>query len=221
MNTETKSRKKGPIFLILALVTFGLCVFVSSACLILTYIKLATPEPLIYSGTGDRFLEIDKEEGPAIAHITGNSTDDFFQVIQRFKYSPDPTWTSYSLVYTFNEHEGFHLLDFLDEQQTYGFEIAASSSWEIEILPLSAAPELKIPGSYEGNGSIVILLDGNPKSATIDAEAGYFSLWVGSNEEYYSLVDTNDKYTGTLDLYPDIYILEIRAGGPWKIQIYD
>jgi len=176
-----------------------------------------TPEPIIITGSGDSIVDIDKEDEPALIHIVGNSAGRHFAV------------TNYGiggekidlLVNTTNPYDGIRPLDFSKDELTGRLEIKATGEWTIEVLPLTSAHTLSVPGAFEGVGDdVLILTGGTPDLATIigNATSRHFAV-ISYGKRRDLLVNTTDPYDGTVILDRDTVILEITAEGSWSISV--
>lgn len=176
-----------------------------------------TPEPIYISGSGDSIVDVNNNFYYAIIHIKGNAASRFFAVSN---YGADGELIDL-LVNETDPYDGVRPLDFLEGEHTTRFEVQAVGEWEIEILPISSARTLKVPGTIQGTGDDVIVLTGeNPDIANIkgNAEGRFFavtSYGVGVD----LLVNTTDPYDGTVLVNPDASILEVNATGEWSIEI--
>jgi hypothetical protein len=114
------------------------------------------PEPITLSGSGDDVVDFENPFDIAIVKITGNSAGRYFGVKN---YGSDGT--NYNLlVNTTDPYEGIRPLDFYDSEHTTRFEITAVGEWTIEILPITEARTLSVPGEIEGFGDEVVIING-------------------------------------------------------------
>lgn len=117
-------------------------------------------------------------------------------------------------------YDGVRPLDFLDGQHTVRFEISASGSWTIEIIPLTSAPRVQVPGTYEGTGDEVLIIAGDPDKVTFSGNTSSRNFIVKAyGERIDLLINTTDPYEGTVLVKPDIVLLEVRAVGSWTMTI--
>ncbi len=177
------------------------------------------PPQEILTGSGDSVININKWPGPALIHLTGNSTSGFFSVT---RFDADNNQLSAPLVFTTEPYEGFRLLDLDPDDHTARFEIKAEGDWQIEIFPLSTARTLIIPGSIEGsNDDVISLTGGTPDVATItgNAEESFFSIIPHGGLFSIPLVFTTEPYIGQVIIDSEIILLEIQARGDWTISI--
>ena len=175
------------------------------------------PDPIVLTGTGDSIVDVDNYFKFAIVHIVGNSSGRHFAVIN---YSEDGESIDL-LVNTSDPYDGIKPLDFRNGEHTTRFEINATGEWTIEILPISYARILTVPGSIEGSGDEVFFLDGSkPDIAKITGnnESRHFAvLSYGSSSDL--LVNTSDVYSGTVLVDGDTVAIEVTAQGEWSIEI--
>lgn len=71
------------------------------------------------------------------------------------------------MVNTTDPYDGIVPLDFMADEHAARFEVKAHGDWTIEILPLSTARVLVVPGSIDGKGDDVILLTGSKPDTAI------------------------------------------------------
>ena len=99
--------------------------------------------------------------------------------------------------------------------------MTASGDWSIEILPVSSARVLTVPGKMEGNGDEVIALSGaKPDLAIIQGndQSRHFAV-TSYGKSLDLLVNTTDPYDGKVIVASDTLFLEITATGSWSIEI--
>lgn len=176
-----------------------------------------TFEPITFTGSGDSVIAIEKNDDPTIIHITGNSSSSYFGVT-----TFGANGEQYDLlVNTTIPYDGILPLDFLDGETTTRIQITASGDWTIEILPLSSARQLIVPGGIQGTGDEVIFIIGSPDIAAISGNAGsnYFGVLSYGLSGVDLLVNTTDPYTGAVIVGSDVFVLQITATGEWAIEI--
>jgi len=173
----------------------------------------------VYEGTGDDYIRIEKPDDLGIMRIEGNSQGRHFSVLGYY----DDGSRGNLFVNTTEAYEGIVPLDFRDNENTEFLEIKAVGSWMIEILPLGAARHwLDVPGTISGNGDDIVIVEpeAEPFRATISGnEKGrHFSVqgW-GNRREL--LVNTTEKYQGTVRIDPSTIVLQITAVGNWTVEI--
>lgn len=173
------------------------------------------PTPIAFSGSGDSVVDI-TPAGPMVAKISGNSEAGFFAVTA-LDSNNEPVDL---LVNTTEAYQGTRPLN-LDGDKAVKFEIKAPGPWSIELLPLAAAEVLAIPGEYAGSGDQVLLLSGEPGTATITGnEAKSFFAVMGHGAMFPDLLaNTTDVYSGQSVVDKDVTTLVIQASGPWSIKM--
>lgn len=176
-----------------------------------------SPTPIVFTGSGDAVVDITKANEPMLVHIVGNAGRRFFAV-----QSYDTTGNQLDLlVNTTDPYDGVRPLDFMANELTTRFQIQAVGKWTIEVLPLTAARVLEVPGTITGIGDdVVILRGGKPDTAKIKGNAGgrFFAVQ-GYGARRSLLVNTTDPYDGTVILSNDTAIIEVRAIGEWSIEV--
>ena len=168
---------------------------------------LEGPNSIEGAGSDVIFLSGDSQD---LATITGNAAERYFGV-QGYNGGRN------TLVNTTDAYEGTVLL----HQDTLVLVVSAEGAWEIQILPLASARILEVPGVIGGSGDdIIILTGGTPDTATITGNAAerHFAVF-GYNNGRDLIVNTTDPYEGTVMLHPDTLLLEIKATGPWSVEV--
>lgn len=177
----------------------------------------AAQDPIVLNGDTDSVVDLDKWQGPALARIKCSGTGHF--AIWNYGANNE----KYDLlVNTVGQYVGTVPLDFLDDAQTRRFEVTASGSWEIIVLPLADIRREVIPGKISGSGDDVIFLDGeNPDLLIVDGTnaKGNLAIWAyGQRKDL--VVNDIAPYSGTVLLDADTLILEITEdGGGWSLEI--
>lgn len=177
----------------------------------------STPEPVVLAGTGDSIVDVKKWDGPALAHITGNASSRFFAITN---YDADNNKIDL-LVNTTDNYDGIKGIDF-NETSTTRLEIKAVGKWRIEILPMTSARVLEVPGKIEGNGDdVIVLRGGKPDIANITGNAAsrFFAILGWDENGRDLLVNTTDVYDGQVLMSGSTFLLEITAEGKWTIDV--
>jgi hypothetical protein len=179
-----------------------------------TFTSTPPPEPIVLSGAGDSVVDIQKWDGPALAHIAHNGGGNF------------AVWNSDAngdhidlLINTIGAYQGTVPIDFLEREDTHRFEIKAGGAWEIQILPLDMIRKENIPGTVQGTGDEVLSIAGTPDLITANATgSGNFAVWsYGDGRDL--VFNEIAPYSGTATLDGDTFILVIKATGPWSIEV--
>jgi len=125
------------------------------------------------------------------------------------------------LILTTEPYEGIRPLDFMNNEWTARFEVKASGSWTIEVLPLSSLEMLTIPGTKNGEGDYVFgIIGGTPDIAKIkgNSSSRYFAVLSYGNDKDL-LVNTTDPYEGEVILDSKTILFEVKAVGKWSIEV--
>lgn len=176
------------------------------------------PEPIVLTGTGDSVVDVDKWDGPAIARVkyTGGGNFAVWNV-------DDASQKIDLLINTIGAYEGVVPVDFLDREHTARFEITASGSWEIQVLPLDLARRETIPSTIQGVNDDVIILQGSSSpdllTASAPAGTGNFAIWSYSQNGRDLVINEIAPYSGTVALDRTTILLVIVAEGQWTIEI--
>jgi hypothetical protein len=152
-----------------------------------------------------------------LIHITGNASSRHFAVVSR-----DAAGESIDLlVNTTEPYDGVRPLDFREGEHTMRLEITATGDWTIEILDLTVARRLEVPGTIEGEGDDVVWLTGGAAdTARIvgNASERHFAV-IAYGRGIDLLVNTTEVYDGTVIIPAGTLMLEIKATGPWTIEV--
>lgn len=182
-----------------------------------TPVPTPPPDPVVFNGSGDSIENVQMWNGPALLQTTGNDEGRHFAVIPHTVSGEQLL----SMVNTTDPYSGQLLLP----EPINRLEISAPGAWTIEILPLSSARRLSVPGQIEGSGDEVLVLDGGqPDIATVSGnQAGrHFSVvsyTIEGQQVFGSIVNTTDPYDGQILLEGETGILEVTAVGPWSISV--
>lgn len=182
-----------------------------------TFTPMPTPKPIVASGNGDAVVKLENPYEVAIVHINGNAGSRFFAVKN---FGSDGA--NYDLlVNTTDPYDGVRPLDFKQGEHTTRFEVKAEGKWAIEILPVSSAVKLNVPGKLEGKGDQVIVLTGDkPDTAKIQGNAAKRFFGVKSYGDVSDLlVNTVEPYNGEVIVDSSTLVLEVRAEGGWSIEM--
>lgn len=187
-----------------------------------TAIPTPLPEVKVLTGSGDAVLDVHFEIG-ALLHVVGNSAGRHFAVKN---YDENNEQISL-LVNTTDPYDGFRPIDMLAGEDTERILITATGEWSVSIIPIAPIPEWKehylyVPGTYEGRGDNVILLGGGQPDIAIikgNAEGRYFGVFGADALRRRLLVNTTDPYEGSKLLESDTWLLEVKATGPWTIEV--
>jgi len=152
-------------------------------------------------------------------HIKGNSSSRHFAV-----KSYDINGESIELlVNTTNPYDGICPLDFMSGEWTTRFEVTASGSWSIELVPLTSLRVLTVPGTIEGNGDEVFLINGGtPDTAKIIGNSSSRHFAVKSyGDDRDLLVNTTDPYESEVLVDGNAVIIEVISESKWSIEIFE
>ncbi len=182
-------------------------------------IELEVYEPIIFSGSGDSIVNIEKENIAMAVHIKGNSSSRHFAIKS---YDINGEYIEL-LVNTTDPYDGICPLDFMSGEWTTRFEVTASGSWSIELVPLTSLRVLTIPGTIEGNGDEVFMLNGGtPDTAKIIGNSSSSHFAVKSyGDDRDLLVNTTEPYDGEVLLDSSAVIIEVISESSWSIEIFE
>jgi von Willebrand factor type A domain len=166
---------------------------------------------MVLTGAGDAAVELARNTaGPAAVHIFGNSASRYFAV--------RAVGTEDDLVITLRPYQGVRSLNWNGGEST-GFEVRATGSWRIKVLPLSAIPTFN--PSFNGDGDMVVHFTGDGSLAEIIGnDAGrYFHVHTLGSDGTDRLVNTTQKYSGSSQISGGPQFFEVQAIGPWTITV--
>jgi hypothetical protein len=175
-----------------------------------------TPKPIIIIKSGPAVQDVNKWKGPAILQIKYTGGINF----ALWNYDANGK-TIDILVNTLGNYAGTIPLDFVGNEQTARLQISAPGHYEITILPLSSIRHVTVPGTFNGTGDDVVLLDG-PSVNTLKFDASQakmnFTLTSYFNGDLLPLVQTIAPNTGSVTLREPAPILVIHTQGNWSIE---
>jgi von Willebrand factor type A domain len=171
----------------------------------------ASDDGIVLTGADDAAVELARNAaGPAAVHISGNSASRYFAV--------RAVGTEDDLVISLRPYQGVRSLNWNGGEST-GFEVRATGSWRIEVLPLSAIPTFN--ASFNGDGDMVVHFTGDGSLAEIVGnDAGrYFHVLTLGPDGTDRLVNTAQKYSGSCQISGGPQFFEVQAIGPWTITV--
>jgi len=174
-------------------------------------------KPITLTGRGDDIVSVGKPDVPAIARISTTQSGGNF-VVTRYDSSGNRIDL---LVNEIGSYSGTRPIDFFDDEHTSRFEVKADGSWKIEILPLTSARSLSVPGEISGSGDDIIILRGStPDVATVSHRGdSNFVVTAYGTLGRDLLVNEIGSYNGKVIVSGDTIILEIVADGNWSVDI--
>lgn len=176
----------------------------------------ATPTPVVFSGSGDAVVDVDKNDDAMIVRITYSGGRNFVA----WNYDANGEQIDL-LVNSIGSYQGVVPIDFLLGERTARLQVESSGDWTIELLPVTAARVERVPSTFTGAGDDIVILDGaDPDLLNIDASAskGNFVIWAYGDDRDL-LVNEIAPYTGTVIVGRGVVLFVIKAGGPWTIEI--
>ena len=174
-------------------------------------------EPILRAGSGDLVFYPQKWIGPAVVRVGHDGA------------GPLTVWTQNDnaeredmLVNAIGPYHGNSAIDLLGSQRILRFEVRTADAWTIEVLPLSAAIHMTIPGAIQGAGDDVVVLEGPfaPDLLTMDATSVSGDLSVlayGTQRD--QVIGAVGPYTGTVSIRRDTTVLAVKSTGPWRLEI--
>jgi len=177
--------------------------------------------PIALSGTGDSAVDINKPDNqPALVWATHDGAGPF--VVVNFDETHNRIDTLFDAV---GEYKGMVLIDLIPEENTTRFSVTADGAWDLAVLPLSAAPEVRFSQGYVGGGDQVVrtTLDG-PGTLILKVYPGAapkpFVVTGVSDKGRELLVNETGVYDGgSVPLDASTRLLTVQAGGGWLLTI--
>jgi len=163
------------------------------------------------TGSADAVVKFTKNApGPAVVRITANAASRYFRV--------RILGTEQYLVNTLEPYDGVRWLDRNGGQST-DFEVRATCSWRIEVLPLSAIPTFNT--SFKGDGDMVVRYTGDGSLAEITGnnDCRYFDVRAFGADGADRLVSTSQPYAGSRQISGGPQYFEVQAVGSWTITV--
>ena len=173
------------------------------------------PNPIVYEGHGDDVISIESpEEGPVVLFIKGNEEGRHFAV----KGYDDNDNATELFVNTSDPYAGTTLDD---SGKTTVLEISAVGPWTIESQSIRGMRSLESPGTIEGTGDEVLLVEGETNLIEVkgNEEERHFALKGYGDSGSYLIVNTTDVYEGKNRMESGTSVLEVNAVGDWSITI--
>ncbi len=175
----------------------------------------AAQTSLIYSGNGNREFMVDRQKGPQLVRIIGNSAEELFSVDG---LEADGSYGDFHL-FTFYPYDGVMLISD-DYHHVTRFEIEAVGYWQLEFIPIESAQRLNPGESVSGRNDDVVATYGS-RELTISANKAdrHFAIVAyAANGRYLDLlVNVTYPYDGTVLLPAGTRYLEISATGGWTL----
>ncbi len=181
-----------------------------------TAAPIAPAPKTTFSGTGDNVVSLDKADGPALLRIVNSGARNF--VVWTYDASGNKVDL---LVNVIGPYRGVVLVDKDSyEPPAKRLVIKSDGAWQIDLLPLSQANRLAVPGALGGSGDdVVALAGGRPDLLKISHEGQRnFVIWsYGGGTDL--LVNVIGAYSGTKPLNSSTSLLTIHADGKWSLNI--
>ena len=173
-----------------------------------------TPDPVVYTGTGDDVIQIDPPDGTYVFHISGNDEGRHFSVTAYDNYAD-------YLALLVNTSDPYIGTTYDNTQSAAILEIKATGDWTIELISIFTTDALISGNTISGEGDAVLQVFQPVLTADVAGnEAGrHFAIKsYGTSGEYLDLlVNATDPYEGTVMLGLEASILAITATGPWSV----
>lgn len=197
-------------------------IFVVAVCVSLVFSSNVWAQAhATYSGTGDDIVKISKpDQGlPALLVVSGNRNSRHFAIIAR-----DNSGNRFgALVNTTEPYVGIVPVDLPPRTNTELLEIKASGSWRIQVYSIGSAQRVKVPGTFKGEGDNVLWIEGKPNRAKIygNSASRHFAVtaYDRSGNRLGAIVNTTDRYSGTVIIPSGTILLKITAVDGWSAEL--
>lgn len=174
-------------------------------------------DPITYTGYGDDVIDIDNPFDETVFKISGGKKDEYFSVIG---YDSNNQMTEVG-VFALDYYSG-KVYDSGDSKTTE-LEINASSSWKVQVCPVTATRTISKGKSISGRGDDVIRIKGKCKRAVISGGSAdcYFAVCTYDKRQMVdNLVLELDSYYGTVKITDNPTIITVSTEGKWNITLY-
>jgi hypothetical protein len=170
-----------------------------------------TIAPIVYSGSGDAVVTVEKPIGMMVAYIEGNAAGGQFTITS---YNPDGIQLDI-LVDTAEKYRGVRTVDGTGTM-TAKLEVKASGEWTVEFRAVESVKTLAAGDTYSGNGDDVFILGKGSTSAMIRGNAigRHFTVIRHTGQSPTLLVNTADPYDGQV-MVDGGGVVEVKAVGDW------
>jgi len=170
----------------------------------------ATAQQVTFSGAGDDFFDIAISE-PMIATVSHQGTGNF--AVQAFTAGGRPTL----LVNVIGNYAGVVPVGIRGELPVE-ITVNANGAWQIEMIPLTQAPQAS--SAYRGTGDAVLRIDhlgARALTASHDGRSNFAIL--GHGARWSLFVNEIGAYSGRVRLQDGTVYLEINADGNWELTL--
>ncbi len=177
------------------------------------------PEPVVYSGSGNKILDIDDYlvGKPRVVDITYRGGGNFAVIA----YDADNNYLDL-LVNTIGNYEGRIPVDWADNKTATRFEIKGSGDWELIFYPISTLYQhiAEAPTTYEGAGDDVVILLGDPDIGKIICNTrGHLAIWAITINGKSLLVNEVAPYEGEFLFPSGSAVIFVTALGEWSLTM--
>lgn len=179
-----------------------------------------TSNPFVFSGSGSKVIGI-SWVGRGIVKLSHRGSRNFIV------WAYDSVGKRIDLIA--NEIGNFDGVSALNFRKYYAdatrFEVTADGAWQIEILPVGAAPHLNVAGGIDGIGDAILVLTGSVPSfirASSTSSRHNFIIWAypeDKNDSPDLLFNEISPYSGEAVMDNNAKFLVITATGSWHIDV--
>jgi hypothetical protein len=188
-----------------------------------TFTPTPAPQPIELTGTGSKVINLSKWNGPAVVHLVYKGSRNFMVD----SLDADGENTSFmGMVNEIGAYDGWKPLDFGmwgKEVLTTRFQIQSSGEWTITVYPLELQylKTAQVPGTYEGKGDEVVLLQGGQADvATFDykGERNFMVDAISTDGSQDGIVNEIGAYNGQVVMPKESTLIVVTASGPWTVE---
>ena len=175
------------------------------------------PILMTFTGTGNKVIDFQKWDGPAIVEVIYNGTGTFVVTKNSSPAAPNEQFINKT-----GSYNGSLPIDFLTSEYTSQFGVTTIGQWKIQIIHPSGARTEIVPTTITGNGDDVVYLTGLvPDQLTLDASqaTGIFTVHGYRSGIWDLIAKETAPYTGTLTAAAGVTVLQITATGVWSIGV--
>ena len=175
-----------------------------------------SPTPVgLVRGVGSGSVAIDEPEEGAVVEISHQGRGNV--VVRTYDADGAPIAL---LVNAIGTYRGRHPLGFGTGKATRRFELETAGRWTVQVLPPEQVWVITPPARVEGTGDDILRLSAAPGGVAIDASSTRGSFVVRAHGKTAVLV-VNEiaPFSGAAAVDPDTNHLEIKADGPWVLEV--
>jgi hypothetical protein len=174
------------------------------------------PQPIKFTGTGSKVIDINKWPGVALAQASYDGGDNF--IVEQFDASNNNIGILFNGLYNYH---GTKLLDEREGESTSRLQVKTTGAWTIEILPLTSAPVINAPGTLDGQDDAVLLVTGTPDllKYKVGGDSNFIVYAMDKTGANHIAVNEIAPIEGSSILSPQTILLVVNGTGKWHIEL--